>query len=340
MTAKRSRILIVDDEAGVRNLLFDVLSLAYECDRAANGAAAIQLAAQREYDIILCDIMMPDVSGIEVLKFVREHARATIVIMVTAVQDTRRAIEAIRLGAFDYILKPFDIEEIELVVHRGIEFKRVTEEHEVYQSRLETLVVERTSQLQHTNEELEASLLELSLTHRATMSTLASVIESRDAANSGHAERVTSYAVRLAKEIGLSGEELRAVETGSLLHDIGMIHIPNEVVQRPGGLDEAEWAEVRRHPLHGSELLRRIGFHNEAAPVVEQHHERWDGTGYPHGLKGEEIHPGARIFAVADCVDAMLTARPHSPARTLSEVADELRRCAGTQFDPNASSGF
>jgi len=338
--AERARVLIVDDETGVRNLLYDVLSLTYDCDRAANGSEAIQLAAQKEYDVVLCDIMMPDVSGIEVLKFVREHAANTIVIMVTAVQDTRRAIEAIRLGAFDYMLKPFDIEEVELVVVRGIEFKRMTEENDYYQSRLEALVVERTAQLQRDNEQLEADLLELSLAHRAALATLAGVLESRDVAVEGHSERVTAYSVRLAKELGLEGGELTAVETGSLLHDIGMINVHDDTVRKAGSLDDAEWEQVQTHPLIGGELLRRIGFHRDAIPVVEQHHERWDGTGYPRGLVGEDIHLSARIFAVADCVDAMLSERTYRDRRSLTDVVDEVRRCSGSHFDPRVVAAF
>ncbi len=333
-SADRARVLIVDDEAGVRNLLYDVLSVSYDCDRAANGAEAINLAAQHEYDAVLCDIMMPEVSGIEVLKFLREAAANTIVIMVTAVQDTRRAIEAIRLGAFDYMLKPFDIEEVELCVRRGIAFKRMTEENATYQTRLEALVVERTSQLQEANEQLEAALLELSLSYRATLGSLTAVLESRDVENEGHTERVTAYAVRLAQELGLAGDTLKAVENGALLHDIGMICIPESTLHKPGGLGDEEWAELRRHPIYGGTLLRRIGFLAEAIPVVEQHHERWDGTGYPNNLSGEQIDLGARIFAIADCVDAMTSGRPYSQVKSMKQAADELRRCSGTQFDP------
>lgn len=338
--SERPRVLIVDDETGVRNLLYDVLSLTYECDRAANGSEAIQLVAQKEYDVVLCDIMMPDVSGIEVLKFVREHANTTVVIMVTAVQDTRRAIEAIRLGAFDYMLKPFDIEEVELVVIRGIEFKRMTEENDYYQSRLEALVVERTAKLQEDNERLEADLLGLSLAHRATLATLSAILESRDASACGHPERVTAYAVRMAKELGIEGEALTGIEIGALMHDIGMVVVPDAAITREGPLDDAEWHLVRNHPLVGGELVRRIGFHREAIPVVEQHHERWDGSGYPRGLAGEQIHLNARIFAVADAVDAMVAGRPYRDPRSLSQACDELRRCSGTQFDPSVVDCF
>ena len=303
----RPRVLIVDDEPGVRNLLFDVLAGDCECERATNGAEALRLAADYEYDVVLCDVTMPDVSGIQILESIRDRSKTTSVIMVTAIQHTRRAVEAMRLGAFDYVLKPFDIEEVALAVRRGFEHKK---------------------------------LLEVSRSYRATLGTLTAALETRSVDEDGHTERVTAYTLRLARELKVPAGALDALENGALLHDIGMICVAESTLRSPGGLEPDEVVALRRHPEYGARLLRRIGFLMDAIPVVEQHHERWDGTGYPNGLAGDAIHLHARIFAVADCVDAMTSARPYRTPRSDDAVAEELRRCAGVQFDPKVVEAF
>jgi putative nucleotidyltransferase with HDIG domain len=338
--AGRPRVLIVDDEEGVRNLLYKVLATSYDCDRAASGREAIAKVEAESFDVVLSDIMMPNGTGLDLLEHVQRTQPRVAVILVTAVSDTKHALKAIRMGAFDYLLKPFDIEEIELGVSRAVRYQALVGENEFYQSQLEALVVERTSELRETNERLEGLLLEMSLCYRATVSALTTALESRDRATRGNTERVAAFARRLGAVMGLDEGQLAALEQGALLHDVGMIYVPDQIVRKPGKLEPAEWEQMRCHTEYGAQILREIGFLTEAVPVVEQHHERWDGTGYPRALRGEQIDLKARIFAVADSLEAMTSGRPYRGLRNFQDAAAELRRCAGTQFDPAVVDAF
>jgi putative nucleotidyltransferase with HDIG domain len=337
---KRGRLLLVDDEESVLKLLGAHLSPDYDCDFAHDGEEAIRLLASGSYDVAMVDIVLPKLSGITLMKQIRADAPAVVVILMTGVHDARLAIEAIRRGAFDFISKPFGLDEVEVSVQRALRYKEILDEAEFYQARLESLVVERTTSLQAENERLQGELLETRLSFRAILAELTAALETRDLEARGHTERVVGYAMRLGKQLGLGYDDLVALEQGALLHDIGTIFIPEPVLRKPGRLDEGEWALVREHTKFGAKMLARCGMLAEAAPIVEQHHERWDGSGYPRGLQGENIDLRARIFAVADCLDAMLSERPYSPARTISEAAAELLRCKGKHFDPAVVDAF
>ena len=337
---KPSRVLIVDDEASLRRLVVAQLSADHTCDSAGSGHEAIEMLEATSYDVVMTDINMPKMSGLDLLGWLRVNAPQTVVIIITGIQDTRLAIEAVRMGAFDYILKPFDIDEIGLSVRRAVRFRESQQQLNAYRSRLEALVVERTASLQREKEQIETTLLETTLAFRATLNELTSAIETRDLEARGNTARVVAYAMRLGTQMGLSQSELTALEHGAVLHDIGTIYVPEEILRKPGALTPAERAIMQKHTEYGARLVRRIGLLAEAAPIVEQHHERWDGSGYPKGLAGEEIDLGARIFAVADCIDAMLTERPYSSAKSLEQVADELKLCRGHQFDPAVVDAF
>jgi putative two-component system response regulator len=337
---RQSRVLIVDDEASLRKLVVAQLSDDHHCDSASSGPEAVKMLEEASYDIVMTDINMPKMSGLDLLGWLRIHAPSTVVIMITGIQDTRLAIESVRMGAFDYILKPFDIDEIGLSVRRAIRFRETQQQLSAYRSRLEALVVERTASLQREKEQIETTLLETTLAFRATLNELTSAIETRDLEAHGNTARVVAYATRLGVQLGLSQDELVALEHGALLHDIGTIYIPEEILRKPSALTPDERAIMQKHTEYGARLVGRIGMLAEAAAIVEQHHERWDGSGYPRGLAGEEIDLRARIFAVADCVDAMLNERPYSAAKTLEEISDELRRCRGIQFDPAVVDAF
>lgn len=337
---KRPRILVVDDDEHVRRLLGAMLSSSGTCQFASCAEEALELMSVERFDIALVDIVMPRHSGVSLLGQIRTTSPSTVVILMTGLQDSRLGVESIRKGAFDFVTKPFDAGELRTAIRRAMHFKEMTEESEFYQEHLEALVVDRTAALQAANEQLEGKLLETKLSYRAILHELTAALEARDIESFGHTERVVAYATRLAVQMDLGHEDLVSVEHGAMLHDIGTIFVAEEVLRKPMRLTDAEWASVRRHPEDGGRMLRRCGMFADAAPIVEQHHERWDGQGYPKGLRGTEIDLRARIFAVADCMDVMLSDRPYSPARTFSEAAEELLRCKGQHFDPAVVDAF
>ena len=243
------------------------------------------------------------------------------------------AIESLRLGAFDYIMKPFDLRQVEAVVSRAFEHYRLLEEKRRYESYLEEIVQERTVAL-------DRAMVALDEAYRSTLKSLAAALETRDTETHGHSERVVSFSLRLGREIKLDPDTMRSLEFGALLHDIGKIGVPDSILLKPAKLTDAEWVKMREHPNYGKQILRGIPFLEGAARVVAQHHEKWDGTGYPIGLKGEEIDINARIFSVADSFDAMISDRVYRPGRPYAAAAQELDDWSGRQFDPAIIAAF
>ena len=340
LAPKRARVLIVDDEPRLCSLLTRTLSNSYECDVCYDAETALKRFESESFDVVLTDLTMKPMSGIDLLARIQRRSPGTPVILMSGLQDLQQIMQAMRMGAFDYIVKPFSIADVELDIERAVRHKEILEETSDYQAKLETLVVERTSVLQRRIEDLSAQNLELSVSFRATLYVLTAVLETRDVDAPGHTERVVTYALLLGQQMGLSQNDLTTLENGALLRDLGTVKIPETVLHKKGALSEEERAEIRRHPLYGGSMVRRIGMFADAAPIVEQHHEYWDGTGYPTGLKGSQIHPGARIVAVADCIEAMTSGRPYRAAMSISDVAAELKRCSGTQFDPAVVNAF
>jgi response regulator RpfG family c-di-GMP phosphodiesterase len=331
----------------VRSLLYDLLCETYVCDVAADGEEALELLERTPYHVILSDIMMPGMSGVELLEHVLRRRPDTTVIMVSANHDTRRAVNALRKGAYDYIVKPFELEEVELSVTRALEHQRLVAVNRLYQTELENLVAARTEELREANvvledksEKLADAVDELSRTYRSTLSALATALEARDAETRGHSERVVAYSLRLGIQLGLSREELLGLEQGALLHDVGKIGVRDAILLKPDALTAEEWNEMKLHTEFGRAILEQVPFLANAIPVVAQHHERWNGSGYPRGLQGQEIDIKARVFAVADCVDAVTSDRPYRRANTYETASAELREHAGTQFDPSVVAAF
>jgi len=345
--ATPARVLIVDDEESVRSLLYDLLCDVYECHVARSAEEALERLGNARYDVVLSDIMMPGMSGIELLENVARHWPDTTVIMVSANHDTRRAVAALRQGAYDYIVKPFELEEVELSVSRAVEHRRLVVENRLYQTELENLVAARTEELWQVNqflkekgEKLAETVDELSRTYRSTLGALAMALDARDAETRGHSERVVAYSLRLGVQLGLSREELVGLERGALMHDVGKIGVRDAILLKPASLTPDEWQEMRLHTEFGRAILEQVPFLANAIPVVAEHHERWDGAGYPRGLKGEEIDVKARVFAVADCIDAVTSDRPYRRASTFEVAGEELVQHTGTQFDPRIVEAY
>jgi response regulator RpfG family c-di-GMP phosphodiesterase len=299
-TTVSPRILIVDDEIEITEILADLLSEEYECLKAGSAEDALARLREGEFQLVISDITMPGMSGLEMIPHVKDLSPQTVVVMISGMQTVESAIGALRLGAFDYLMKPFDLRQVEAVVKRALEHYELVVAKQRYENHLEELVEQRTAELDRALNSLEGS-------YRSTLQALTAALETRDLETHGHSERVVTYSLRLGREYGLSSEAMKSLEFGSLLHDIGKIGVPDSILRKPAKLTEEEWVRMREHPLHGQQILRGIEFLQGAARVVAQHHEKWDGTGYPLGLRQEEIDICARIFAVADAFDAVVS---------------------------------
>ena len=327
------RILIVDDEVEITEILADLLSDDYECLRAASAEEALARLTENEFQLVISDITMPGMSGLDMIPHVKELSPDTVVVMISGMQTVESAIGALRLGAFDYLMKPFDLRQVEAVVKRALEHYELVVAKRCYENHLEELVEQRTV-------ELDKALNSLEGAYRSTLKALTAALETRDSETHGHSERVVTYSLRLGREYGLSSEAMKSLEFGSLLHDIGKIGVPDSILRKPAKLTEEEWVRMREHPLHGQQILRGIEFLEGASRVVAQHHEKWDGTGYPLGLRQEEIDICARIFSVADAFDAITSDRVYRRGKPYEAAAQELDDWAGRQFDPKVVEAF
>jgi len=321
------KILVVDDELGPREALRMILRDDYDVVTADNGYQAMDYLVDSDYDLVILDIRMPDMNGIELLAEVKKKAPETEVVMITAYASVDTATNALRNGALDYLIKPFDISAVKEVVEKGLS-KRTSS----------TAIKNRLSELQVVNDSLkdkiELAYNNIQKHYLETVSSLVAAIDAKDSYTKGHQERVAVFTMILGKEMGLSAEEIDLLKQAAILHDIGKIGVPEHILRKPGSLTNEEFEAIKQHPVIGAQILSPVEFLKEAVPIVRHHHEKYDGTGYPDGIKGMQIPKSARIIAVADSVDAMLSERPYTPAKTVEQVREQLRICSGTQFDP------
>jgi putative two-component system response regulator len=328
------RILIVDDEQGVCSLLARRLTReGYLCTTANNGKEALSRFYKDAFSLIISDIKMPEMDGIEFLKRVRDINSKMMVIMVTGYPEIDMAVEAMRLGAYDFIIKPADLDLVTLSVKKALEKKRLEEEVEAYHNDLERLVEERTAKLQQAYRILKKA-------HLDSVKILAEAIDAKDPYTRGHSDRVKRMGLKIAYQLGFAEERLESLEYGALLHDIGKIGIRDEVLQKPCALSPEEYQHIQEHPLIGVKIVEGIDFFKDMIPVIRHHHEHFDGSGYPDGLAGEAIPLEARIIFVPDAFDAMSTLRPHRRAMPLEDVLMELDKGKSKQFDPQVLEIF
>lgn len=329
----KPRILIVDDEPEIRRMLFDLLNEDYECVEASSAEEALCELNACPFSLVLSDIMMSGMTGLQMLPLISQSVPDTVVVMMSGLQTVESAIEAMRVGAFDYIVKPFDIRQVERVIRQAIEHHELRAAKRRYESHLEELVRLRTL-------ELERTLRSLKDSYRATLKALTAALETRDHETHGHSERVVMFSLRLGRELGLDKEQLTSLEFGALLHDIGKLGVPDAILRKPAPLSEDEWVKMRQHPQYGQQILLGIDFLEGAGRVVAQHHEKWDGSGYPLGLRGEAIELNARIFQVADAFDAITSNRVYRQGKSYEAAAAELNSWGGRQFDPQVIEAF
>lgn len=328
-----TRILIIDDEPSLRRVLAEFLSRFYICITAESAEAGIAEIYKTDFAVVITDVNLPGISGLELIPLIKVKSPQTVVMVVSGGQSLNDSIKALRNGAFDYLVKPFELQQVETAVRRAVEHFELQMVKQRYEQHLEELVAERTIELDRALDEIENS-------YRATLRALAQTLETRDYETYGHSERVVTFSLRLGHELGLEPEQLRALEFGALLHDIGKIGVPDAILRKPTSLTEEEWTQMRLHPLHGEQILRNIPFLTGAVNVVSQHHEKWNGSGYPRGLKNSEIDLNARIFAVVDAFDAIVSDRVYRMGKTYEEACGEITKSIGIQFDPQIVQAF
>lgn len=313
----------------------------FRCQQAASGAEALALLESgEEFELILTDLMMGGMDGIALLERTKEKYPDVPVVMVTAVHDISVALAAIRNGAYDYLLKPFEREQLLAIVRRALENRRLKTENRAYQTNLESLVAARTAQLETEKKKVDQTLSQLEQSYDITLEALGDALDLKDAETEGHSKRVTAYTIAMARAMGLPGEQIRVIGRGAFLHDIGKMAIPDSILRKPGPLTLEEKAIMKEHCYRGYQMLRKIPFLTEACEIVYSHQEFYDGTGYPRKLKGAEIPLGSRIFALADTLDAIMSDRPYRAAQPFSAGRDEIVKWSGRQFDPEVVKVF
>jgi response regulator RpfG family c-di-GMP phosphodiesterase len=333
-SAPQSRILVVDDDPKICELLTAKLKrsgfISHSC---TSGEEALKLLSNKAYDAVISDLKMPGISGLDLLEATRRLAPHTAFLMATAEDDVEVGVTAMKQGAADYLLKPFQLEAVIVRLRQALEIKRMEVELEGYRQSLESMVEQRTKQL-------TAALERIERTYDETLEALAAALDLRDSDTADHCQRIKRYSQEMAAKLNFSADELKQLERGAYLHDIGKIGIPDSILLKPAKLTPEETIFVQTHVQIGYGLMSRVAFLAPAAQIVLTHHERFDGTGYPQGLAGEEIPRGARIFAVADTLDAMMSDRPYRRRQPYSIARAEIERESGRQFDPQVVAAF
>jgi putative nucleotidyltransferase with HDIG domain len=330
----KGRILVVDDEITIRDLLSQFLSSqGFECHAADSGRSAISRLEGTAFDLVVSDIRMPSVTGLQLLEHVHNNHPALPVIMITAVADLETAVDAMKQGAADYITKPFDLKKVVSSVQHALQARVKRLQDGMLQDRLQEIVESKSYAL-------DSALRSLNSQRDMTLEALVRALDTRESETRCHSARVQSYVIRMAREFGKEGQELEELARGALLHDIGKIGISDSILLKPGKLTAEEWVEMRKHPGLGYEILKGIDFLDGAADLVLRHHERWDGSGYPSGKKGKEIPFGARLFGIIDTYDAITSDRPYRKAQTNEFAREELVRHRSALYDPEMVDAF
>lgn len=318
-------ILVVEDEGSVRSLLLRKFAReGLTAFGAANGIDALALLREQTFGVVLSDINMPTLNGLELLQIIRDTYPDIVVVMVTAYGDLDHAIAAMRLGASDYVVKPFDLDQL---------MNAVRQAQRLRQRNLARRYIEMQSRTPPSSDTSQRLLL-------STVMALANSLEAKDSYTMGHSQRVADLAEKLAQVLGLPESEVQYIRLAGLLHDIGKIGIREAVINKPGPLTPAEYAHIQTHPLISERILVPVAELNGALRIIRSHHEHWDGSGYPDGLKELEIPVGARILTIADAYDAMTSQRPYRPPLPHDTAIREIQRNAGRHFDPNLSRLF
>ena len=325
----KQRVLLVDDERPVWEILGEKLGRnGYEWLGCSSAEEALACLEKEPFDAVVSDLNMPGMSGLDLLAEMQKRFSHVAFVMATGENDIRVAVDAMKHGADDYLVKPFQLDVALESVRRALHKRFLESELENYRHHLEEMVEQRTQQLQIAMKRIERAYDE-------TLEALGGALDLRDTETAGHSHRVSLYCLEIARAMGCTTEQLKTIARGAYLHDIGKIGIPDAVLLKEGKLDTEEMTMMKTHVRIGFELLSRIPFLSSASEIVLAHQERYDGAGYPQGLMGEEIPLGARIFAIADTLDAMTSDRPYRQALPFETARQEIIRESGKQFDPD-----
>jgi putative nucleotidyltransferase with HDIG domain len=329
-----ARVLVLESDPGTRSAIADALeSKGHRVQFAGSAADALQAHAASGFDLMLTDLALDDKDSLSLLEQLHNTHPHLPILIVTSINDLDVALCALRSGAADYLLKPIIREDLQEAVERALNRLHAVKESHLHRENLEQEVRSRTAMLQKAMEELEHS-------YDVTLEALGDALDMKDSETEGHSKRVTAYTVTLARAIGLSPAQIKMIARGAFLHDIGKMAIPDQILRKPGKLAANEQVAMREHCTLGYQMLRKIPFLAESAEIVYAHQERYDGCGYPRGLRGEEIPIGARIFSVADTLDAITSDRSYRKGASFDEARAEILRCAETQFDPRIVEVF
>jgi len=358
---ERATILVVDDERGPRESLRMILEPIHRVLQAASGAEALETLRTEAVDLVTLDLNMPGIKGQDVMRIVRRDFPQIEVVVITGCGSVESAAEGIRYGICDYLQKPFDVVQVGAAVTRALTRHRARSRLTSFLGELGEVVghernahailedVQRSQKLRGQLGDLfDRSATQPDQEGEATdptrtaefLEVLAETIENKDQFMRGHARRVAFYSSLLADRLNLAAGERELLRISAFLHDLGKVGVPTDLLLRDGSLKPAERAVVERHPEIGVRLISPLDIKSSVSLAIRHHHERWDGTGYPDGLAGEEIPFMARVIGIADAFDAMTCNRPYRPALTRALVSTELLRSAGAQFDPNLAKEF
>ena len=327
-SSPKIRVLVVDDEEFLRSIVRERLEIAgYFVDEAANGKEALAMLGNGgAYDVLLTDIRMPVMDGIALLGECGKRCPGTAGIVMSANAELDTAVHALKMGACDYITKPFNFDVLLITIENAMRKKDLERQLDDYRTNLEQKVKEQTDIINSM--------------YVRSIDAMIKALEAKDFYTRGHSQRVTLYSLAIAVELGMTGQELEDLRRASVLHDLGKIGVREAVLNKPGKLTEEEFSEIVRHPETAVRILEPIPFFRPLLPAILHHHERFDGKGYPSRLSGSSIPFASRIMGIADTFDAMTSTRAYRKALPIADAIAEIRRCSGTQFDPDIVPAF
>ncbi len=362
--AVKGSVLVVDDEFGPRESIRMILKPIYDVHAVDNGQDALDFLCRENVDLVTLDLRMPGLSGIDVLREIKKMRHDTEVVVITGYGTMNTAVEAFRLGAVDFIFKPFNVAEIISIVKKSVERRNFNLAIKNLLQRFQALrhletdregealanlsaSLDLSPEAQELNREIEESIQQLenfrmqkvSVNYLDFLKVLIYILESKEPYTSGHSERVSVYSDLIAQELHLSSQEKEDLQIATLLHDIGKVGLSNRLLQK-NQLSEKDSLDIRLHPVKGVHLIEPLAFSHTIISAIRHHHERWDGNGYPDGLTGEDIPLLARIITLADSYDAMISDRPYRRGLSLNKVEEEIEVNAGSQFDPQIVGVF
>ena len=336
-------ILVVDDEENIRHTLCRVLERGgYECCAVASVGEARTTLGEGRYELVLCDVRMPGESGVTLLRHLRSQHPGLPIVMVSGVSDPVFAAQALELGAFGYVAKPFEANQVLIEVANALRRAALEAENASYRDHLEGLVTERTTALEGAVRGLERADEQLRRSSEETIEALSQAIEGRDVETGQHIARMARYTALVARHAGLDAEHCDLLRLASPMHDVGKIAVPDGILFKPGRLSRAEFGVIQQHAEVGFGILSKSSHPllNMAALIAHTHHERWDGDGYPRGLTGEGIPIEGRLTAIADVFDALVSRRVYKPPMPMDAALDIMREGRATHFDPDLIDVF